>query len=228
MSNIVYADPFGSYIRGAEAGNQAALNTATTARQLQRADIENSFMKWYRPLREREAAASVGQSELGLNTGVLQNAARLTALGEPGQHYLGDVLEHQLPGYGFGGQTYNSPEDLNRRAREASGQGPSFYDPEFGLVGPHYAQKIFMYGGQGAPGTPGATPGNGAANAYSATGLPWMQQEAQPAPAQSSGGVQGTAPSFNYMNPNAYAPTPKPSIWADERDQSMQRKQGTP
>jgi hypothetical protein len=94
MANITYANPFGSYVEGQSRGLEDAVRAGTAARQFRDSDVNADFMKWYAPLRRQEATTEAGKSSLALNEGLLQNAARLTALGEGGRQNFNSTLQN--------------------------------------------------------------------------------------------------------------------------------------
>lgn len=222
MANVQYADPFGSYVRGASAGNEAAIRTAEAARSLRNQDLNYDFMKWYQPFRQREAAAATGEAELGLNRNIQQNAAGLTAFGGPGQAYLSDTLQHLYPGYNFGNLDFRDPLSLERAARTGTGLPPSFYDPSVASQGHYGSTKIthlspeeyemdmsMRYGPNwrtsGAPG--GSNPGQGSYNAYgAATGSMFGVPPVQTEQAQPSGPTTPGAGVPQYQQSSPYAP----------------------
>ncbi len=229
MANIEYANPFGSYVKGAEAGTESAIRTGEAARNFRNNDLNYDFLKWYQPLRQREATAATQQQELALNEGVQKNAANLTAFGGPGFNYLSDTINRLYPGYNFGEATAQSPLDLRRAALEGTGQGPSFYDPmvvsqgRYGAVkkeslnpqeyeqamtlryGPNWHQIVGPQNTVHGPDSYGAA----------TTGLPWAQPQAveeNTGMNNYTGGSSAGAPLPNYLRGgNAYAPTNIPN-----------------
>jgi len=186
-------------------------------------------MKWYQPLRQREATAATGQAELGLNEGLQKNAANLTAYGAPGNNVLAETLNRMYPGAGFGDVTANSQLDLQRTALQGSGQGPSAYDPLFSSVGHYGAVKkenlspeeyqqamTLRYGPgwQNPNGAPGAAQPQPFNPYEQATGHIFGSPEATggatgAAPAAGTGGVSYGIPSKPMPGMGAPAPQPQ-------------------
>src|SRR6476620_6927014 len=136
MANVVYANPFGSYVEGQTRGLEDAVRAGTAARQFRDSDVNADFMKWYAPLRRQEATTEAGKNTLALNEGLLQNAARATSFGEGGRRYLNSTLANV---YGPEVQAEaRDPIQFQRIAGEGTGATPyGVYDPLFAGVG-HY------------------------------------------------------------------------------------------
>jgi hypothetical protein len=143
MANIQYADPFGGYVRGQQEGTQNAIQTGMAARDFRDRDLNYDFMKWYVPHRQNEAIQAEQQRQLGLNEGLQQNAARLSAYGQPGFNYLSDTLNNMYPGYNIGNGIAGSALAIQRAAAQGSGLVPAnTYDPMFATTGDRYNQKV--------------------------------------------------------------------------------------
>ena len=135
MANIQYADPFGSYVKGQQAGTEDTIRTGIAARQFRAMDLSPEVQRWYLPLKQQEAQNELEQRQLALHLGQQKNAANLTAYGAPGNAYNAATLAKLYPGMGFENATANSQLDLTRAAREGSGELPSAYDPLFATGG---------------------------------------------------------------------------------------------
>lgn len=235
MASVVYANPFGSYIEGQSRGLEDAVRAGEAARRFRDSDINADFMKWYAPLRRQEASTEASKNVLGLNEGVLQNAGRLTALGEPGRQYFNRTLQN-IYGADFGNTQARDPVQFQRIAGESSGLTPyGVYDPAFASVG-HYGyskreslspeefeqQMTLRHGPNwqtaGAPGAPQAPSFDpfGAATGH----IPGFS----PPPAANTPPPQNNVPPYlravppNTMGQGAQQPK---SIWADERQAGM-------
>jgi hypothetical protein len=230
MANIVYANPFGSYVEGQSRGLEDAIHAGNAARQFRDSDVNADFMKWYAPLRRQEATTEAGKSSLALNEGLLQNAARLTALGEGGRQNFNSTLQNI---YGPNIQAEaNDPVQFQRIAGESSGVTPyGVYDPLFAGVGHYGYSKREILSPQEFEQQMELRHGPGWQNGPAAGG--------QQAPAfDSFGAATGHIPGFGAPSPNTQpSPTMPPqqginlnappqqhapqmqqpkSIWADE------------
>jgi hypothetical protein len=154
MANVQYADPFGSYVKGAQAGQEATINEGMAARRFRAADLSPEVQAWYLPLKQREAAATTGQGELTLNNGLLDTTGKLAALGAPGRNAFYGVANNMLPGANLSDANFANPQQAFSQIGEASGNVPySFGIPNVTSSG-HYGTVRDItptYGGQNNP-----------------------------------------------------------------------------
>lgn len=156
MANVQYADPFGSYVKGQQAGQEAAINEGMAARRFRAADLSPEVQAWYLPLKQREAAAATGQNELALNTGLTDYTGRLAALGAPGREAFYGNLRNQ--GVNISGdQNFANPQQAFAQIGEASQNVPyAFGIPNVvssgkGAYGNTIRDITPTYGGQSNP-----------------------------------------------------------------------------
>lgn len=194
MANIQYADPFGSYVKGKQAGQEAVINEGMAARRFRAADLSPEVQAWYLPLKQRETAAATGQSELALNNGLLDTTGKLAALGAPGRNAFYGVANNIAPGANFSDQNFRDPQQALSQIGEASGNVPySFGIPNVTSAG-HYGTVRDItptYGGQNNPAAAafdpwGASTGHLNLGGGISTDAPKPAPAAQPNPA---GGV---------------------------------------
>lgn len=181
MANIVFADPFGSYIKGQQEGTQNAIATGKAAREFRSDDLQHEFLKWYMPHKQAEVEMKQQQEQLATNRANLQMLASMSMSGDPrAQKMFADFVAEATGGNVKLDFTKNTPEQsawimglmsgqipaalLNRDVFSAS--GVQRYG--FGLLGntpnitggPETAQEYPVFTANGDWMNGGATPQN--------------------------------------------------------------------
>jgi hypothetical protein len=152
VANVQYSDPFGSFVRGSQAGQEAAINEGMAARRFRAADLSPEVQAWYLPFKQREAAATTGQQELALNTGLTDYTGRLAALGAPGREAFYGALRNQ--GVNISDQNFQNPQQAYAQIGEATQNVPYAFGIPNVVSSGHYGTVRDItptYGGQSSP-----------------------------------------------------------------------------
>ena len=99
MANIVYANPFGSYVQGQQEGQKHAIDLATAQRSFRDSDVNAEYLKWYLPHKQDEVRRKEESEKLAFNQAYFKNLALLASTGNPiaVQHAV-DFLKQAFPG----------------------------------------------------------------------------------------------------------------------------------
>lgn len=100
MANVVYADPFGSYVRGQEAGQQQAIGLATAQRAFRDSDREAEFRKWYDPHMKEQLLMQQQQAQLAADANNLKMKITFAMMGgdEKAQQEVIDYISQMTGG----------------------------------------------------------------------------------------------------------------------------------
>lgn len=109
MANVVYADPFGSYVKGQQAGNETAIRTGMAARQFRAEDLNPAVQKWYLPMKQQEMENELQKSGIDVNSALgKQLAAGLISGAPEAQQQFNDFLQ-RTRGYTVDFSKYSDP-----------------------------------------------------------------------------------------------------------------------
>jgi hypothetical protein len=99
MANIVYANPFGSYVQGQQEGQKQAIDLATAQRTFRDSDLNAEFAKWYMPHRQKEVEQEEQQRQLATQTAHMQMIANFAMMGDAGaQKEFSDYVSQMTGG----------------------------------------------------------------------------------------------------------------------------------
>ncbi len=217
-------DPFGSYVRGEQAGQESTIREGQAARAFRAADLSPEVQKWYLPLVQREAQTRAATGELGLNEGLLRNAAQVSAFGPGGTDYLGNTVKNI---YGFE-PDFNGTDPRTAYLRANLGAGN---------IQPTYADPSVGWGTQGGGfARPSAAPQAGPEDELTRLQREYetetMRRRLDSLRNPSQGGIFGSA--FSFLSPNGTgaanqnASTPGGVTPSQPKQPTQQQQQGNP
>lgn len=178
MSNIVYADPFGSYVKGQQEGTQNTIAVGEAARRFRSEDLNNEFMKWYMPHRQEQAQIEIQKQKLGVDIERGQMLANLAASGDPHAQLLLQQHLQQMTGQTFdwGGKTPQETAWIGLQMMNALPGASGFLNPNVTSAGPHGMGRYVAGPGNPFAMHPGETPEDFEKRAMSYS--PWLQKYA--------------------------------------------------
>jgi len=235
MANVVYGDPFGSYVRGQEQGQKQAIDLATAQRSFRDSDVNAEYLKWYLPHKQDEVRRKEESEKLAFNQAYFKNLALLASTGNPiaVQHAV-DFLKQAFPGTEI---DEKDPMKVAQMLNTMSGSYPAAFNldpkiyaaqgygklPDFGsltqpgavsLGDPIRKRMLELYGPDGT-GTPGAQKpidlkppsAETKTEEHDIFGDPIPQTTPAPATTSPAADVRQFA---NVLNPNTNAPSGNP------------------
>lgn len=131
MANMVYANPFGSYVEGQQAGTRNAIDIGNAARNFRDSDLKYDFMKWYMPnVQQNQALAELSQQQNAAYYLALQNAGRTSGI--TGNYAPVNNAINQM--YGINANLGSNPHtqwDIDTRTDALGKEGAAFNYPGF-------------------------------------------------------------------------------------------------
>lgn len=150
MANVVYADPFGSYVKGQEAGQQQAINLGEATRKFRDSDVNAEYLKWYLPHKQEEVRRKEESEKLAFNQAYFKNLALLASTGNPVavQHAV-EFLKQAFPGTEI---DEKDPMKVAQMLNTMSGSYPAAFNLDPSIYAAQGYGKMPSIGGLTQPG----------------------------------------------------------------------------
>lgn len=152
MANVVYGDPFGSYVKGQEQGQKQAIELGEAQRKFRDSDVSADYKKWYLPHLQSEVQAQLYQEQMKAWQTHAQNLWGAAQSGD--KRAISQFEDFFQQSYGWRPNlTRPTPEQSAWIIGAISGGVPgAATNPEVGQAGPH---GVVMYRNPGGGGGSG-------------------------------------------------------------------------